>query len=246
MKITTLIANYNYGHYILDAIESARSQTFPCSILVVDDCSTDDSLAIIDNNYTLLSNQRLNEFVSLKQYQELNVLAVSKNCGPSMARNIGIDFSINNTDFYQILDADDILKPNKIEVLIKEMADPLIGVVYADYDIQKQYITTREFKKSFSLDQLKRECIIHSGSLIRAQALKTAKNELGYYDINMRVAEDWDLWLNICSKGWLVKHVPQSLTIVRDHSENSSRSVNQKIWNSCWQRIQQKQKAYGI
>ena len=41
---SVLIANYNNGKYLMDAIESVRQQTYTnWEIILVDDCSTDNS-----------------------------------------------------------------------------------------------------------------------------------------------------------------------------------------------------------
>ena len=44
--VSVLIATYNYGRFVEEAIESVLSQDFPCDqleILVIDDGSTDDT-----------------------------------------------------------------------------------------------------------------------------------------------------------------------------------------------------------
>ena len=44
-RVGIIMANYNYGHYFLDGIESIKNQTYegPITTYVVDDGSTDDS-----------------------------------------------------------------------------------------------------------------------------------------------------------------------------------------------------------
>ena len=44
-KVAIICANYNYGNYIIDAIESIDKQTYqgPIKLYVVDDGSSDDS-----------------------------------------------------------------------------------------------------------------------------------------------------------------------------------------------------------
>ncbi|MBO5404684.1 MAG: glycosyltransferase family 2 protein [Paludibacteraceae bacterium] len=44
LSFSILIANYNNGKYLMDAIESVRQQTYTnWEIILVDDCSTDNS-----------------------------------------------------------------------------------------------------------------------------------------------------------------------------------------------------------
>jgi glycosyltransferase involved in cell wall biosynthesis len=48
--VSVLIANYNYGHYIGEAIESVLNQTYQnFEIVTCDDGSTDNSLEVIQS-----------------------------------------------------------------------------------------------------------------------------------------------------------------------------------------------------
>lgn len=251
-KVNVLICNHNYGRYIKDAIDSVINQTYPCSMTIVDDGSTDNSWDMI--RFTLSNGTKIDagEQNGIKFYNinisgksgPINCLIINlpKPLGPSAARNIGILNTVQNTDYYQILDADDYMYSNKVEELVnKAVTDQRIGVVYADYDILNVETGNliREYKEPFSLDRLMRECIVHSGSLINKQALISVRDQFGIYDENMRTAEDYDLWIRI-AKRWLICHVPKSLTCVRVHKNNSTNSVSKETWNKNWQRIQMK------
>lgn len=60
MKTSCIINNYNYGRYIIEAVESALCQTVPFDeIIIVDDCSTDDSIAIIRDRFSCSPTVRL-------------------------------------------------------------------------------------------------------------------------------------------------------------------------------------------
>jgi glycosyltransferase involved in cell wall biosynthesis len=240
-KVNVLLANYNYGRYIQDAINSALYQTYPCFLTIIDDHSTDESWDIIKENFT---NPQEQEVSGCKIIQSSSILAVRMphSVGPSGARNVGIVNTVSFSDYYQVLDADDYMYDDKVEKLMeKAMSDSRIGVVYADYDIFNVETGNlmREFKEPFSLEKLARECIVHSGALVSKNALMTVKDQYGIYDEEMRTAEDYDLWLRIAKK-FLICHVPEPLTFVRNHRNNSSHTVDKEVWNRNWQRIQQK------
>lgn len=252
-RVTILIANHNYGKYIEEAIESAKNQSFPCSICVVDDCSTDNSQKVITKS--LFGKEMTKKQVFGKnEVRTLNVnvagkqvlytfVKVGKNLGPSEARNIGIKNTIGNTEFYCVLDSDDRMSPLKVEILLKyAMSNPsVIGVVYGDYDIYNEEtgITIREYKEPFSLKRLLSECIVHSGALINKIALEFVKDENGYYDREMRTCEDYDLWIRIARR-FIILHVPEPLTLVINQKNNSTYSVDKSIWQKNWNRISEK------
>lgn len=242
-KITTVIANHNYERFIKQAITSCQTQTTPTKIVVVDDCSTDKSWQTIYDtlNFTNPKVQETNYGTAVTDSNNIAV-RLNKSLGPSYARNIGISLTIQDTDFYQILDADDYMYNHKIQTLLRKIVEhPDIAVVYADYDIYNVENKTliREYKKPYSFDLLLKECIVHSGAMIRASVLKEVVENTGFYDVNLRCAEDYDLWIRIAER-YQIAHLPEALAFVRVHNANSTNSVPSQIWQACMQRVSQK------
>lgn len=132
-RFTIIITAYNIEKYINRAIESALNQEFKdYEILVVDDCSTDDTLKLVDN----LNNGRIITF------------STGKNTGSAgAARNIGIDNA--KGEYIIFLDGDDTLYSTQT---LKEI-DKIIGeekpeIVYLGYEDlgqnHKERISTKE------------------------------------------------------------------------------------------------------
>lgn len=46
-SVTIVISNYNYGRYLRQCIDAALAQTHPAEVVVVDDGSSDESLAVL-------------------------------------------------------------------------------------------------------------------------------------------------------------------------------------------------------
>jgi len=244
-EVTILIANYNDQEYIDRCVESAINQDYPgkLNICIVDDGSTDDSWEIIQS-YFLEKEGNLLQKDNAGRFGNTNLIAIkSKNGGPSSARNVGIEQTIEHTDIYAILDSDDEMYENKISSCIDlfHKGEGMIGVVYADYDtinVQTGKII-REFKEPYSRKKLVRECIVHSGALILKEALQDVLEDTGYYDETMRTCEDYDLWMRI-SERYIIAHIPKSLTKVRVTGDNSSFIVNQDVWQKNWTRVIEK------
>lgn len=95
--VSILIPAYNSSRWIKATLESAKRQTWKRKeIIVVDDGSTDDTLAIA------------------REFQDSTTQVVTKpNAGAAEARNTAQ--SLAQGDFIQWLDADDLLSPSKIE-----------------------------------------------------------------------------------------------------------------------------------
>jgi len=95
--VSILVPAYNAEHWIADTLRSAIEQTWPRKeIIVVDDGSTDNTLAV--------ARKFSSPFV--------NVIA-QDNQGAAAARNKAL--SASQGDYIQWLDADDVLAPNKVE-----------------------------------------------------------------------------------------------------------------------------------
>jgi glycosyltransferase involved in cell wall biosynthesis len=95
--VSVLIPCYNAAPYLGDAIESALAQTWPeKEVIVVDDGSTDESLAIA------------------RVFEKKSVLVFTQqNRGASAARNRA--FSVSHGEYVKFFDADDVLHPHIIE-----------------------------------------------------------------------------------------------------------------------------------
>ena len=78
MLFSIIIPVYNSESHIYDSIDSAVCQNtknkFSYEVIVVDDCSTDDSINIAKT------------FSSRKNY---HILSTGENSGPGIARNVG-------------------------------------------------------------------------------------------------------------------------------------------------------------
>lgn len=99
MKTSCLINNYNYGHYLAEAVTSALNQTVKFDeIIIVDDASTDNSQEII---------------AQLAQETGIKYLFKEKNQGQLSSFNEG--FLAATGDIIFFLDADDIYDSQYLE-----------------------------------------------------------------------------------------------------------------------------------
>jgi len=102
IKISVIVTNYNYGHYLGRCLRSLLSQSISRThyeIIVVDDASTDSSRLIYDSFE--------NEIKSIKN---------EKNVGLAQASNIGIRSALGR--YFVRVDADDYVHPNFLETLL--------------------------------------------------------------------------------------------------------------------------------
>lgn len=99
--VSVIVPTYNGARYIGDALRSLYAQTLlPDEIVVVDDCSTDGTLRVIED--LIPSSPVAVRTIRLKQ----------NSGGPSHPINVGIAEA--TSDYIQVLDQDDTLHPEKL------------------------------------------------------------------------------------------------------------------------------------
>lgn len=104
-KISILIANYDNGKYFRDCYDSIISQSYEnWEVIIVDDCSTDNSVDIIER--LIQEDQRF------KLYKN----EVNRGCGYTKKKCI----DLATGDFCAFLDPDDALYPYALECLMDE------------------------------------------------------------------------------------------------------------------------------
>jgi glycosyltransferase involved in cell wall biosynthesis len=104
MKFSVVITTYNRLELLKRAINSVFSQTNSCEVVVVDDCSSDDTQAYV----TSLDSDRL-------VYHRNQV-----NLGHAATVNAGVKAA--SGDWIKFLDDDDYLAPNCIEEMVKSIS----------------------------------------------------------------------------------------------------------------------------
>lgn len=185
--IAVIIPVYNASRTIIRALGGVFSQTLlPAEVIIVDDGSTDNSVALI-------SQSKYQDFVS--------IISIA-NSGPSHARNIGIKASKSN--YIALLDADDewifndklkhqlaLMKANENIVLVDSFAK-----VYWNKD---KVFEIREVKHGNVFKQLLSKNIVNATSSVLLK--RSAIEEAGYFDTEIRFGEDRLLWALLAKIG---------------------------------------------
>lgn len=112
--VSIVISNFNYGCFLESAIYSACIQK-KSSVIIVDDCSSDNSWQLIKKN--------------IKKYNYIGIKLKENSKGNARGKNIGI--SLSKSDFITCLDSDDMLLPdsitNRLSVLLEKEVDFVHG-----------------------------------------------------------------------------------------------------------------------
>lgn len=118
-NITVVIPVYNVEKYLPQCLESVVNQSIPFDeVILINDGSVDDSLAICERYVRKYSNFKL-----------IN----QENRGLSAARNIGIKYA--TSQYIMFLDSDDYLRADTVEILKSKLQEKKYDAIYFDADI---------------------------------------------------------------------------------------------------------------
>ncbi|PRP67237.1 glycosyltransferase family 2 protein [Nonlabens agnitus] len=216
MNILIVIPLYNKADTIKRAVESALGQTVACDILVVDDGSTDASLA----NLSEIKNDRI-------------TVIQQSNHGVSHARNIGIkNAKKNEYDFVAFLDADDYWMPDHLTEISSCMAAfPSAQIIANNYKLK---FSPKKFSKTkFSNWNADEPKILDSffdynglNSILSSSsfAMSVQNEDPLFYEENLTHTEDTDFMIRAGLEKKIVFN-PTTTVIIDKTGKNRSGNV---------------------
>jgi len=209
-KVSVLLPVYNGGDLVSTAIDSVLAQTFTdFELLLIDDCSTDDSAAAIcaydDPRIRLLRNER-----NVGQVATLN-RGLREVRAPYVAR----------------LDQDDACLPHRLERQVALLdAEPEVAVVGTWMDVcDDDDHLVWELRGTIG-DRAHLVFLILTNQLPIAHPTVMFRRDpvlaLGGYDVSVKLAEDQDLWRRLVLAGHAARVVEEPLLRYRLHAGQQS------------------------
>lgn len=218
--VSVAISLYNYRDYIISCLESVKSQTLrDLDLIIVDDCSTDDSLTVTAD--WLEKNE--------SAFRDVLLIRHKSNRGLSYARNTA--FAHARTDFVFVLDADNLLYPRCLDRLID-------GLKRCDASFA--YCLLEKFGEETGIENTRawNPIALQHGNFIDAMVLhrKAVWERAGGYATDMPAMgwEDFDLWFRIAGIGGWGLQIPEILARYRVRRSSMLHTVTnpnvEKLW----------------
>lgn len=214
-QVSVVVPVFNAHSWIRSTLESVHAQTHRhWELVIVDDGSADNS------------SQVVTEFSS-RADRPVHLIR-TRNSGPSVARNTGIEAS--SAPYIAFLDADDVWYPTKLERQLEVLtAQPEAVACICDYEIQRgmsgPIIRTTHFE--WTRQALVNWALMEGSSPLLGSSLLIRRDTLiriGLFEASMSNAEDLDLAFKLDSAGHVVSTNEVHLTY-RHHSDQNHRNV---------------------
>lgn len=196
--ISVVMPAYNAGKYIGQAIESVMAQTMrDWELIIVDDCSTDETLGIA-GHYA-------------EKDRRIRIIKRDKRAGRAFEPRSDAILAAR-TEWISKLDADDILAPDCLELLMKRReetgADIVLPTVYKFSDAVSPFLFLPKSEKFYKGIYSGRELVKYtlngwriaiSGGLTRRELFLSVYNKYTYPDENKLIDE-------LCSRHLLLEN----------------------------------------
>ncbi|MBD3883999.1 glycosyltransferase [Phormidium tenue FACHB-886] len=228
VKVSVIIPCYNSDRFLAEAIDSVLRQTYPAAeIIVVDDGSTDQTREIA------------------ARYPAVKYL-YQHNQGVSAARNVGLN--VSQGDYLVFLDHDDRLLPDALAIGVQGLNEHLecgfaVGVCRV---IRSDGIPMKSSRSSLEepLDAPPYPTLLGGTCLnppARFMFRRSVFREIGEFDITLRAAEDYDIYLRAAAAfpGYCHNHV---VVEYREHSDSATQTLrvsnhldaSMRVFNKQW------------
>ena len=177
--VSVIIPTFNVEKYIDRTIECVANQTFKnIEIIIVDDCSSDNTVNIVKEIMLKRDNIRL--FIQ------------PQNLGAAEARNRGL-FEAKG-QYVAFLDSDDLWEQRKIEMQIQDMKSHNIAFSYTTYDFVDS--EEKQLKGPIKIKRIAKYKDLMTKTIISTPTVVIDRNLTGdIYMPSRRTGQDYAFWL---------------------------------------------------
>ena len=192
--VSAIIPTHNRSDLLRQAIKSILEQTWEnIEIVVVDDASEDDTNKLLQD---------------LSRKNPITVIRNKTSKGAAASRNIAIKNASGK--FISGLDDDDLWRPRRIELLMKEFVEGYSAVCSNDRMAFGSKEIVWKKKSIITLNDLLFYNQVGNQVLTKREYL----TEVGGYDESLPSAQDYDLWIRLTHDFGPIKTAPHTLQVV--------------------------------
>ncbi|WP_181280174.1 glycosyltransferase family 2 protein [Aphanothece minutissima] len=209
IDVTVILPTYNRAHKLNEALQSVCAQTYDgtVEIIVVDDCSQDDTVNFVQQNYP-----------------DVRLISLNTNVGHGAARNHGL--RVARGQYIAFLDSDDLWRPDYLKVQISSLQRQP-GHSMALSGVEVRWNGQSEFdSQTPDLDRYMSP--MHQTLLIGRHFLRSGPSALllcrrvfddvGLFEERHRVGGDIDLYLRCLGAGFTTVFTELPLVIKNEGS----------------------------
>ncbi|GAG53747.1 unnamed protein product [marine sediment metagenome] len=174
-------------------------------MIIVDDCSTDDSVNIVQS--------------FIEQDSRIKIIRLAQNSGPTVARNTAVE--VANGRYIAFLDSDDKWCPDKLSMQIAVMEEKNYNFTYSDYIIINQE-NGKSIPFESILDKVTYSDEVKFNYIACSTVIYNQANLGKNYMPDLRNRQDWALWIQLLKKTDAAYRINKKLTIYLQRTDSIS------------------------
>lgn len=189
-KVSIVMSVYNGENNVNRAIKSILTQSFKdFEFIIINDGSTDST------------SEKLNKF------KDERIIIYDNRTNLGLAKSLNIGIKKASGKYIARMDADDVSMKNRLETqasfLEKNSDIAMVGSNAIGFDGKSNFLG--KSKLPLKSDCIRKRliinnCFFHSSVMVRRKVIY----DIGFYNKNMKYAQDYDLWLRMVAKYKLV------------------------------------------
>jgi len=226
--VSVVMANYNGARHLGEAIVSLQRQTMPdWELILVDDASTDDSVAVAK--------------AMAADDPRIRPILQARNRGPAAARNRALD--VARGAWIAIFDSDDVMTPLRLERLLARTRRTGAEIVADDQLVCRADLS--EGVRFIGEARAERLARVDLATFIDSSRLYSRLPDLGFakplisaaliartgarYDESLRIGEDFHFLLALLASGAELHLQPEALYLYRKHGASISHRFTPEV-----------------
>lgn len=211
--VSIVTPNYNSEKYIAKTIQSVLEQSYKnWEMIIVDDCSSDDSIKTIESY--------------IKKDSRIMLIKMDKNLGVALCRNKAIE--VSRGKYLAYLDSDDLWASNKLKKQIQYMETNKVDFTYSKYthiDEEGNILNLKaRIPESLNYSKMLFHCFTGCLTVVYNQE-KIGK----IYGPNISKSNDYALFLQVIKKCDKARGIKENLAYYRIRKDSISRNKLKKI-----------------
>ncbi len=211
--ISIVLPTYNGSRYIQYAVDSILKQTYTdIELIIVDDCSTDDTGAIVDK---------------MAKYDK-RIRVIHNKINKKLPASLNIGFENAHGDYFTWTSDDNLYKSNALEIMLLYLKEnPETDIVYAMCDtidsdgnlVAANINQEKGNEENNNIHNWVGACFLYK---------REVHDKLHGYDENLFLVEDYDFWLR-AARYFKYQKINQTLYQYRVHANSLTSTRNEEI-----------------
>jgi len=228
-KVSIIVPNFNHAKYLIARLESIYNQTYGnFEVILLDDCSSDESLVILDDY--------------AKRYPDNTICLFNEKNSGGVFNQWKKGLEIATGELVWIAESDDYCSTNLLEELVRSFQNPAVMLAFARTEFVRgeppiKTWTLEEYLSDLGFDIWERSFIKSAHAMVKSGwavknivpnvsgAVFRHPGKIELLDdpewLKLRMCGDWVFYLTII-RGGLVAYSPDAINYYRQHLLNTS------------------------